>query len=497
MALSYETLVKEDINLGHGTVTVTMPGGGTATGNKVGLHSFNTTIFNAKDFGAVGDGVTDDTVALEAAREAAEAAHSLGGELYIPAGTYLFDKTNSDPTFGLYFESPITVRGAGRGITVLKNGSATAAGIRCANNYLQFSDFTLDQNSSSGVGFQQGGQWSTTSNLEILNQGGTTNPAFLVNGSTLAYITNLKIVNSFNCLKVGSSPTNSVQFNGLSLESAGGYCLNIETGSNIRIFGMEFENKLGIGNTTRLIEINACSEVDIHSWACEISGATLTNDEWFLVTGSHKVHFYGGRINHSATASKQIFSFEGSTVDSCTIEGVNWIDTKTGMTFVDVNGTTVTALRISDIRTVLTSVASGIVHSSTPVGCIVENWFDNNQAASHTLKGPQLTVSNVNAPIGITDGVEQTMINCTGSITGTGATTAVRINSGVDGEVLAVKFTPHTKVTFSVSNLTTDRAYDANAAVGIGGDAETVLLELADVLGTLINDLKDIGLLNA
>ena len=37
MALPYEKIVAEDLNTGHGTVTVTNPAGGTLTGNKVNL----------------------------------------------------------------------------------------------------------------------------------------------------------------------------------------------------------------------------------------------------------------------------------------------------------------------------------------------------------------------------------------------------------------------------------------------------------------------------
>lgn len=46
---------------------------------------------NARDFGAKGDGVTDDTAALQAALDAACAAG--GGELLIPAGEYLVSST--------------------------------------------------------------------------------------------------------------------------------------------------------------------------------------------------------------------------------------------------------------------------------------------------------------------------------------------------------------------------------------------------------------------
>lgn len=40
MAVKYEKVVAEDLNLGRGTVSVSMPAGGTATGTRIGLRTF-------------------------------------------------------------------------------------------------------------------------------------------------------------------------------------------------------------------------------------------------------------------------------------------------------------------------------------------------------------------------------------------------------------------------------------------------------------------------
>lgn len=63
-----------------------------------------TSSFNVMNFGAVGDGVTDDTVALQ---NAFAAAHAVRGQLLIPAGRYKYSASIGTITV------PMSVRGAG------------------------------------------------------------------------------------------------------------------------------------------------------------------------------------------------------------------------------------------------------------------------------------------------------------------------------------------------------------------------------------------------
>lgn len=67
-----------------------------------------------KDFGAVGDGVADDTAAIQAALDAAQAG-GFGG-VFVPAGTYLTGKIN-------WPGNNITLRGAGSGYSYASAGT--------------------------------------------------------------------------------------------------------------------------------------------------------------------------------------------------------------------------------------------------------------------------------------------------------------------------------------------------------------------------------------
>ncbi|WP_018925945.1 M10 family metallopeptidase C-terminal domain-containing protein [Pseudomonas umsongensis] len=82
-------------------------------------------IFNVQNFGAKGDGITDDTAAIQRAIDAAAAAG--GGQVYVPTGTYIVSG-GVEPSDGcLMLKSNVYLYGDGMGATTVKvaDGSDT------------------------------------------------------------------------------------------------------------------------------------------------------------------------------------------------------------------------------------------------------------------------------------------------------------------------------------------------------------------------------------
>lgn len=107
---------------------------------------------SVKDFGAVGDGVTDDTAAIQAAVNAA------ASRIYFPAGTYNHSALITTPTGVIKY-----LYGDGAGVSLLNQTNTTLGGVKFNLNYAQgggISGMTIKSNvaaqaqGSSGIGLQ-------------------------------------------------------------------------------------------------------------------------------------------------------------------------------------------------------------------------------------------------------------------------------------------------------------------------------------------------------
>jgi hypothetical protein len=104
-------------------------------------------VFDPKTYGAVGDGVTDDTAAFASVVAAATAAR---GIVQIPAGTYLATVAVT--------KGGITIQGAGKAATTIKapnTAAASASGrvvVVASSDHTTIKDLTIDGNKSERSG---------------------------------------------------------------------------------------------------------------------------------------------------------------------------------------------------------------------------------------------------------------------------------------------------------------------------------------------------------
>lgn len=105
-----------------------------AIANAGGITGAASGIINVKNYGAKGDGVTDDTAGVQAALNAAAG----GGDVWFPAGTYfLASAVSLSPTQNVH------VHGAGTGVSILKCSSSGIAIALPSNSCVTVSDLTF------------------------------------------------------------------------------------------------------------------------------------------------------------------------------------------------------------------------------------------------------------------------------------------------------------------------------------------------------------------
>ncbi|MBA1288904.1 glycosyl hydrolase family 28-related protein [Pseudomonas japonica] len=129
------------------------------------------TIFNVLDYGAKGNGIADDTRAIQQAINAAASAG--GGEVWVPPGTYLVSGPNADGAC-VTLKTNVHLVGSGPAETVLKLADGSSSSIdgivraSALHNTLNASvaNLTIDGNQSQTSGTVHGLVTGTDTNLD-------------------------------------------------------------------------------------------------------------------------------------------------------------------------------------------------------------------------------------------------------------------------------------------------------------------------------------------
>lgn len=141
------------------TGTVSM-GSGVWTGTGGIVNDGATDWFNVKAHGAVGNGSTDDTTAINAA---IALANTSGGTVYFPKGTYVISGSGLTP-----IQTGVVLRGASKGSTIIKPAAsfnadvistpipASAGTVGYIQNFVGVESLTIDGSNMSGTTAGQG-----------------------------------------------------------------------------------------------------------------------------------------------------------------------------------------------------------------------------------------------------------------------------------------------------------------------------------------------------
>jgi hypothetical protein len=223
---------------------------------------------NVKDFGAVGNGVADDTAEIQAAVDAVAAAG--GGEVFFPTGTYIISNR-------VRFLNMSNFVARGAATVKMANGTTVAGGYAnflvqgCTNFVIE--DLTLDGNRANRTPAEVWGHTILISgactdailrNVSVINgttdgilieSDDNTDPArfcrnILIDNCTADnnYRQGLSIINAFNVMVRGGEYINTngtAPQSGIDIESDAGS--SVPSNEQIRIEGARFYNNVGWG----------------------------------------------------------------------------------------------------------------------------------------------------------------------------------------------------------------------------------------------------------
>lgn len=242
---------------------------------------------SVKDFGAIGDGVTDDTAAIQAAIDAVFNAG--GGTVYLPIGTYLVSSIVKNWPGAV----TVNIRGAGKRATKLKKKTGTlspildlSADLSVLDVYIELSDFWIEGNAktNNGIKATRLARWSMRNLLIESCDVGIDNYGSLVFSAYDCTIQSNSY--GYRSQKSGTIRANLAQFFGGQIGANTILGMDIGDASGVHIYGTDLSANGTAGNTaTGAIMLRATMDDETGYSSFSFNGGWLeANYGWALQT---------------------------------------------------------------------------------------------------------------------------------------------------------------------------------------------------------------------
>ena len=303
---------------------------------------------SVKDFGAVGDGIIDDTTAIQNALDS-------GKNIYFPAGTYMHTGGLTQTSHGqhVYGESSYQVGypGVVGNSVILKKISGTSDGWLLGTSGGGLHNISFDNSGFGGAGLKMTAHYAEVDNITIGNVGGTSYALELETVNTC----NFNFINFFGTNYGGIKASGSYgvlysAFNNVFVPDVTDYCIKFNDVANSTFNQIYTEGPMIIDTGCATLEFTGImSEFGrtTESWIelTDPIGITFTNIKFnqqvaddmtapiFKLSASRNIAFYNAGLLHAVqTQTPILWSLDGAI--STTIENV-WYYGYENSTFVD------------------------------------------------------------------------------------------------------------------------------------------------------------------
>ena len=478
---------------------------------------------SVKDFGAVGDGNTDDTAAIQNAISNLSA--NGGGELYIPKGTYKLTSTltingsnifirgaghgatilsfnaTTDSLNGIIFTSPSgsnQYRGSITDLAILLTGTAQSSTSNCyglqtnAANDLYF-ERLLISGFANGLGIIDS---ANTVRIDTVDVTDIINNAFVIASPTSQYFSNCTAYQNssptgsgFNILETGGAQfVNCVTGGSNSSGAASGYQygINIDPSANANVQDLQFVNCNLDDSAIAAVNINPnqsgyVTNIEFHNmrsgWGNKygviINGSTPDSNG---ISSTSGIKFIGGSTSRNLETGVVINGGDNIYFDGFHVRG-NGVETSNtydgylinGGSFIYITNGMSSSYASSDGNNTYTPTQRyGVVIGSSFTGKLI----CSNMNMSNNLSGTIYNDASTSASIFITNCYGGDPINTT-----TGNITVINPNKSSFSETYEIDYASNSKVSFN-SDGSFSTTLSGNTLFSVGGSSNRTLTSL-------------------